>query len=297
MAAAGAAMAAALAGCDRQEPAKIAMAGGQAGGFFAQFTQLLATAAASEPAFRIAPLETPGTLQNLQLMRAGRAGIGLVLADALGTDVAGLAAIGRVYQTYWQLAVPLGSPIKSVADLAGRTVSLGPAQSGTRFTALRILAAAGVGTSDFTESPIGIGDTGSALVKGAVDAALFAGGVPLPIVAGPAGNRIRLIDLGVEALRLQQEYGPVYQSTRIPAGVYGNSGETRTVGVASLLLARADLADGVAGSLVDILVSRSADLVPPETLGTQFLDPRALITTAGVPLHPGAAAAYRRWHG
>ncbi|NVN00062.1 TAXI family TRAP transporter solute-binding subunit [Arthrobacter sp. SDTb3-6] len=272
------------------------MAGGQNGGFFAEFAHLLAAAAASEPAFRLVPLETPGTLQNLQLMRAGRAGIGRALADALGTDLAGLAAVGRVYQTYWQLAVPLGSPIKSVAGLAGRTVSLGPAQSGTRSTALRILAAAGVRGGDFTERPLGIAATGSALVTGTVDAALFAGGVPLPIVAGSAGNKIRLIDLGAKALLLQRQYGSVYQSTSIPAGVYGNAGETRTVGVASLLLARSDLTDVVAGSLVDILVSRSADLVLPEFWGCSFWT-RALITTAGVPLHPGAAATYRRWHG
>jgi hypothetical protein len=32
-------------------------------------------------------------------------------------------------------------------------------------------------------------------------------------------------------------------------------------------------------------------------LGTQFLDPRNLIVTAGIPLHPGAVAAYRDLHG
>jgi hypothetical protein len=32
-------------------------------------------------------------------------------------------------------------------------------------------------------------------------------------------------------------------------------------------------------------------------LGTQFLDPRSLIVTAGIPLHPGAVTAYRALHG
>jgi uncharacterized protein len=37
--------------------------------------------------------------------------------------------------------------------------------------------------------------------------------------------------------------------------------------------------------------------VPPEALGTQFLCSRSLITTPGVPMHPGAASVYRQQHG
>jgi hypothetical protein len=37
--------------------------------------------------------------------------------------------------------------------------------------------------------------------------------------------------------------------------------------------------------------------VPAQATGSQFLDRQSLIVTAGVPLHPGAAAAYRRHHG
>jgi uncharacterized protein len=287
-----------LAGCSPPEPGRLVMAGGERGGFFNEFAHLLAAAVAgSGEDFRLEPLTTTGTLHNLDLLRSGEASIGLALTDAAVKDAEGLAAIGRVYQTYWQLAVPVDSPIRSVADLRGRTVSLGPARSGTRFTALRILAAGGVGADDLTVRQIAVADVGRALVEGQVDAALFAGGVPLPAVEAPAGKHIRLIDLATEVKALRQRYGSVYRAARIPRGVYGTETETRTLGVASLLLARTDVSDSVAGQLVDVLVSRPADLVPAETLGTQYLDPRTLITTAGVPLHPGAAAAYRRLHG
>lgn len=38
-------------------------------------------------------------------------------------------------------------------------------------------------------------------------------------------------------------------------------------------------------------------LVPAEAAGTQFLDVRSLIDTAGIALHPGAARVYRDRHG
>lgn len=289
---------AALAGCTAPEPQSLIMAGGERGGFFNEFAQLLAGAVASSKAdFRLKPLTTTGTLHNLDLLSAGRASIGLALADVAVSDTRALAAIGRVYQTYWQLAVPVESPIRSVADLRGQRVSLGPERSGTRFTALRILSAGGVAADDVAERQIALAQVGRALVEGQVDAALFAGGVPLPVVEAAAGKSIRLIDLNAEVEALQRRYGAVYRAARIPRGVYGTETETRTLGVASLLLARTDVSDAVAGQLVEALVSRPADLVPAETLGTQYLDPRALITTAGLHLHPGAAAAYRRLHG
>jgi uncharacterized protein len=37
--------------------------------------------------------------------------------------------------------------------------------------------------------------------------------------------------------------------------------------------------------------------VPPQALGTQYLDQRSLIATAPLPMHPGAAAAYRDLRG
>jgi TRAP-type uncharacterized transport system substrate-binding protein len=89
----------------------------------------------------------------------------------------------------------------------------------------------------------------------------------------------------------------VYQEVRLPAGLYGSKEEIGSIGIASLLLARADLPDNVVGRIVDVLIERSSELVPPGTVGVQYLDTRSLIYTSGVPLHPGAAAAYQRHHG
>jgi TRAP-type uncharacterized transport system substrate-binding protein len=67
--------------------------------------------------------------------------------------------------------------------------------------------------------------------------------------------------------------------------------------VTNLLLCRSDLAGTTVQRTVELLVGRAEELIPQSSLGVQFLSPESLINTAGLPLHPGAAAAYRELHG
>jgi hypothetical protein len=70
-----------------------------------------------------------------------------------------------------------------------------------------------------------------------------------------------------------------------------------TLGVANLLVCHPDADPALTATVARVLVTRAAQLVPQQALGTQFLDPRSLIVTAGIPLHPGAVTAYRALHG
>jgi TRAP-type uncharacterized transport system substrate-binding protein len=69
------------------------------------------------------------------------------------------------------------------------------------------------------------------------------------------------------------------------------------IGVPNLLLCNRSLPDDVVATVTSVLVEHAARLVPPQALGTQFLDRRALICLLGVPMHPGAASAYRQLRG
>ncbi|MDR6558543.1 TRAP transporter TAXI family solute receptor [Arthrobacter pascens] len=271
-------------------------------GFFFDFGQSLAAAVGrSDAGFTLNPQITGGSVENIPDILAGRVDLALALADvaAANAERDKLRAVGRVYLNYLQFAVPADSPIRTLADLRGRTVSLGGSSATARAGKL-LLAAAGLSESDVQVRAVPITAVLDALASGEVDAALFAGGVPHPAM-DPGGGRgpaqgIRLIDLSGYLPDLQEAYGPVYQQVRLPAGLYGAREEVGSIGIASLLLARADLPDDVVGRIVDVLINRSAELVPPGTVGVQYLDTRSLIYTSGVPLHPGAAAAYRRHH-
>lgn len=288
-----------LSGC-RQEIRTYSLGTAEEKGFFYDFGQSL-TAAVERAAvgFRLDPKITGGSVQNIPDVMAGRLDLALALADVAVSDRQNLRAVGRVYLNYLQLAVPADSAIRTLADLRGRPVSLGASSATTRAGGL-LLAAAGLSESDVIVRPVPITGVLDALASGHVDAAFFAGGVPHPEInkssRGPASG-VRLLDLSEQLQILQAKYGAVYQPVRLPVGLYGSPVEVGSIGIASLLLARHDLPDETVGRIVDVLIQRSSELVPPGTEGVQYLDTRALIYTSGIPLHPGAAAAYRRHHG
>ena len=309
----------------------LAIAAGEPGGFYIEFAELLAAEIeAEEPKLRAVPVSTGGSQDNLRMLAEGRADLALALADA-AQSTAGLRspllAIGRVYENYLQLVVPAESRITELADLAGRTASLGAQGSGAELTGDRLLVAAGLvtagppaatgphatgqgatgpGATDLEPGPAApvrvqhrqLADAVAALAEGQIDALLWSGGVPTPALAALAARRpIRLLPLERVIQALRAAYGPVYEPTPLPADAYGPAGPVTTIGVANLLVCHPGADPSLTATVARVLVTGAARLVPQQALGTQFLDPRSLIVTAGIPLHPGAVAAYRRLHG
>jgi TRAP transporter TAXI family solute receptor len=292
----------AAAACQSTELPVYRLASAELNGFFYEFAQLLADAVARDNApFRLERVITLGTMQNLQMLRDGEMPLALALADATVADPNGRVALGRVYENYLQVVVPNAASINGIEDLPGHRVSLGFPGSGTENSAKRVLAAAGIDPNQLTLVPVPLVELLDALATGRVEAGFFAGGVPNPVVdpasgRGPSGG-LRILSLSRPLRVLQQQFGTVYQSVIVPAGVYGAATEVETVGITSLVLAEPDLPDDVAERIVDVMLRRAGELIPGPALGAQYLSASSLIYTFGIPLHPGAAAAYRTHHG
>ncbi|WP_116048090.1 TAXI family TRAP transporter solute-binding subunit [Amycolatopsis palatopharyngis] len=298
-----------LAGCSRagyQGPERqVTIAAGESGGFYLEFARLLADQVTrAEPRLRCSAVSTEASVANIHAVRAGSADLGLALADVAEAAVAGdwpfprpvpLRAVGRVYENYLQLLVRSDGPIRSVADLEGRRVSLGASGSGAAVTGARLMRAAGVRPR--TEHR-GLADAVAALRDGSIDGLLWSGGVPTPAIAGLSESTpLVLLPLDDELPAMRSTYGPVYAQVRVPADAYPRVSGHSTIGVANLLVCGSELPGDVAGAVARVLATRAADLVPPQAAGTQYLDVRTLIGTASLPLHEGAASAYRTLHG
>jgi TRAP transporter TAXI family solute receptor len=125
---------------------------------------------------------------------------------------------------------------------------------------------------------------------GSIDAHLVTGSPPLDAVTEATRIGARLLSLdGAPVGRLHATF-PFYRRTLIPAGVYPNHpAPTRTIGVDSLLLCRADLDESLVYDLTRVLFTALPSLaslqLPPIALDQA---PATLI-----PLHPGAARFYR----
>ncbi len=309
-------LAPALASCTTApHPDAIVVAGGEPGGFYLEFATLLAD---SLQRHRVSPgatvLSTGGSLDNVRTLLRGEATLAVALADAASLEggpqsrnPGRIAALGKVYENYVHAVVRRDSGISSLADLAGRTVAVGRPGSGTSIITPRLFEVAGLvsvpdgGTKSVggtTVRSLGLNDGIAALSAGTVDALFWSGGVPTAAIAkAHAETGFALLDLSALLPGLRERYGAFYDRVLIPAGSYAGMEAVWTVGVANLLLCRADLDADTAKATVNLLVGHADELIPRSSVGVQFLSADSLINTADIPLHPAAAEAYRALHG
>ncbi|KUJ68374.1 TRAP ABC transporter substrate-binding protein [Streptomyces albus subsp. albus] len=302
------ALLAATAACGDTGPhGRIKLATGPTGGPYAVFGRRLADEIhRAHGDLTVQVLTTAASVANLRMLRDGQADLALALADSAADAAAGTAtfrqgrvpvtALARLYLNYLHLVVPADSVIHAPARLAGHTVSIGAAESGTSVTAERVLAAAGVRDQVRTVR-LGLEESAGALRDGEIAAFFWSGGSPTRAIADLARRTaVRLVPLGDLAAGLRHRYGPVYESVALPAGAYGQPGPTPTVGTPSYLVCRAGLGRDTAHAVTGVLFTRRDRLPVPDAPGSR-LDERYAIGTGTVPLHPGAAAYYRSVYG
>lgn len=302
-------------------PGTVTVAGGEPGGFYLEFATLLAQSLRRHGvAGNATALTTGGSLDNLEQLLTGQATFAVALADAAAqtseahsTSDVRITAIGRVYENYVHCVVRKASGIRNLTELAGRTVAVGEPGSGTSLTTPRLIEAAGlVSVAEGATPAAGVAAPGktvavlnlglnaglAALRNGSVDALFWSGGVPTAAIAATHGDvGLGFLDLSPLLPALRTTYGTFYDRVLIPEGAYQGIPAIWTVGVANLLLCRSDLDDRTVKKTVELLVDHAEELIPRSSLGVQFLSPESLINTAGLPLHPAAADAYRELHG
>lgn len=294
-------LAATLAGCTlAATPPRLAMACGERGGTYVQFGELLREVLARRGAATLDVVTSGGSVDNLALLDAGDADLAIALADAVAEHDGATVAIGRVYQNYLQCVVRADGSASTLAGLAGRRVAVGAPGSGAALTARRVLAAAGLdtGVDAVLPSTLLLPEAVDALRDGTIDAFFWSGGVPIPEVLRLRPDvPVTLVDLTPVLPALADEHPGVYAATSVPSGVYDSARPIPAIGVSNLLVARPDLGDAVATTLVDALVDDAASLVPADSVGVQYLTASSLIDTTPLPLHPAARRRYRERYG
>ncbi|WP_043723186.1 TAXI family TRAP transporter solute-binding subunit [Kutzneria sp. 744] len=288
---------AAAAGCSgprTPELEKLVMLTGPPGAVFRELGASLVSALRPHlPTTTITARETGSSVDNLQLLREGAGQLGLASIDAVessGEAPAGLSAIGRVYDSFLHLVVLDDSPIKSFADIDGRTVSLGAPGSSTGFTSDRLLSLTGVKPIARQMSQAAGAD---ALADRSLDAMLTLTGIPTPAITDLAGKRaIRLVSLKSEAALLADHYAGPYVAATIPTTTYAHVPPCETVAVPNLLLTRDDLGDDVVRIVTETVFTEVSAITKghPEA---SHINVRTGIATGIVPLHPGAAGWFR----
>ncbi|MGC3000194.1 TAXI family TRAP transporter solute-binding subunit [Streptomyces sp. G35A] len=285
----------------------IKLSTGTYAGVYQKYGKLLRTSLAKNmPDLRVRLDTSDGSQENVRRVASGEADFAIAAADAVATyrqsgrpGADGLRGVARLYDDYVQLVVAPGSGIRSVADLEGKRVAIGPPKSGVRLIANQVLEAAGIDPeTDIRPSADGI-DTGPERLGHGLDALFWSGGLPTDGLRTLAEEgALRFVPIGADLVaELHRQGGATryYRATNMPESAYPGSqmGATvPTMAVSNLLITRADV-DARLTEWLTRVVLKSRDDIGERVHSAQLVDVRTAIYTDPLRLHDGARRYYR----
>jgi len=268
-------------------------------------TTLSSVFAKAIPGANVTVQATAGSVENLRLLEAGDGELGFtlgsVLADAwTGNKEAGfdtpftkLRAITKIYTQFMQIAASNRSGIKTLADLKGKRVSIGPEGSGAALDAAAIFKAAGFIPGDLTNFVHAPFTQSFRMVEqGALDAVLQPGGLGIEAVRHIlASGQAALVPISPEVVAKIANQG--YGAGIIPADTYdGQPGDIPTAVVMNFLVTREGVGDDVAYMMTKSLFDHLDQLVQTHPAAKEINVKKATVGLP-IPLHPGAERYYR----
>ena len=183
--------------------------------------------------------------------------------------------------------VTLNPDIKTVADLKGKTVSIGAKGSGVYFNALDLLGAYGLTENDIKAEYLDFGDSADSLKDGKIDAAFVVAGAPTPAIQDlGTGKQVYLVSLDKEHIDNLIASSPYYKEYTISKDVYNTPEDVTTVAVAAVVIARNDVSEAAIYNFVSAIFD-NIDEIGHAKKAELSLDFASSITD--VPYHPGAA--------
>ena len=135
-----------------------------------------------------------------------------------------LQALLVVYPNRMHVVTVEGTGIENMADLKGKRVSTGSPGSATEVMAFRVIEAAGLDKDkDMKRERLGVAESVNAIKDRKIDAFFWVGGIPTAAVtdlAATPGMKMKLIDHGDLAEKMNAKYGKLYTPSKIKAGSY-----------------------------------------------------------------------------
>ena len=286
-----------------EQPLTIRLSTGFPTGNFRPFSEALVKGYGQlMPDVRIKQVETRGSLGNIAGLEDGTVDVGLSQAGIAYMAYNGrlrgsrgpmrnIRGIAILNSSAVHLLASPGSSLRSIDDLRGRRVGIGPIGSGAAVISQAVLQGY-FSPGEVHEVDATVPKTNAMLLDNALDAAFTISSVPNDDATHLTDAGARLLPIrgpGVDRLRTLY---PFFRSEVIPAGAYrGQDEPVTTLSVDVVLLTRAGLDDALVRRLTDGLF-RMLPKLSAELPFLKGMDPERAPATP-IPLHRGAALYYR----
>ena len=293
-----------LAACGGKSATKMTMGTGGTAGTYYAFGGVLGQYIKDKAGIDVTVVSTDGSKANIESIASGDYQLGTVQSDVMAYAWAGsrsfestgaidaFRVVGGLYAEAVQL-ITMDPSIQSVADLAGKSVSIGAPGSGVYFNAMDVLTAAGLTEADIKPQYQSFADSTDALKDGKIDAAFIVAGAPTAAITELCTtNNAYLVPIDGDIADKLMADCPFYTTYSIPAGTYnGQDADVTTVTVKATLIVSASASEKDVYELTKAIFD-NADAIAAENGKGKELSVENATSGMSAPFHAGAAKYY-----
>ena len=247
---------------------------------------------------------TKASVENLNLLEQGRGEIAFTLGDSLkaaweGDEEAGfkkkltkLRTLGAIYPNYIQIVATAESGIKTLADLKGKSLSVGAPKSGTELNSRAILKAAGMTYADIGKVEyLPFAESVDLMKNRQLAATLQSAGLGVASLKDLSNsNEINVVSVPKETV---EKIGPPFIAATIPANTYkGQDKGVPTAAVVNFLVTNSGVSDDLAYQMTKFIYESLPELQAAHA-AAKDIKLETAASGSPAPLHPGAIRYFK----
>ncbi len=281
------------------------LTGGTSGIYYPLGVSLSQIYSKAMPDAKTAVQATKASIENLNLLQAGRGEVGISLGDSFSDAYKGdaeagfkaplnkLRTITALYPNYIHFVAAADSGIKSFADIKGKRISVGAPKSGTQLNSQKILEAAGISYKDFSKVEyLSYAESVELMKNRQLDVTLLSSGAGVAALRDLATSQ-KVVFLTIPADIVTKINDAAYQVGTIPANTYeGQTTDVQTVMVQNFLVTHAGVSTETVYKMTKSMFENLDQMVAAHA-AAKGINLDNAIKSLPAPLHPGAEKYYR----
>jgi hypothetical protein len=281
------------------------LTGGTSGVYYPLGVALSNLIGKAVPGAKTSVQATKASVENLNLLQAGRGEIAFTLGDSLSdawkgnkdagfeTPLKKLRGIAAIYPNYIQIVARADAGIKTLADLKGKKISVGAPKSGTELNARVILAAAGITYKDFAKVEyLPFGESVELMKNRQLDVTLQSAGLGVSALRDLATS-MDVVVVAISPDVIKKTNDPAYLPGTIPANTYrGQTVDVPAVAVQNYLVTHEGVSNETVYAMTKALWTGLDQLVAAHS-AAKAIEVKHALEGMPVPLHPGAEKYYK----
>ena len=253
---------------------------------------------------KCSPTPSSGSTENVRNLDSGVIDLGMILPDVLyeayhglgtfkGKKVESIRAMMNTYSFPLHIITLTKSGIKSIPELKGKKVAIGPPGSTDHRSFEAVLPEYNMTMKDMNIRPLSLTDRITALADGHVDAIVVLTGITSAAVTEVMTTKdARYIEIPPDVIKRINAKYPYFVDGTIPKGTYKNlKQDVSTIFTWGVLAASVKTDPQLIYDITKLVFEKKNEIVQVISLAKE-LDPKSAVKVP-IPLHPGAEKYFR----